>query len=188
MSKFSKFFCCLFFVSITTLAEPIPHEAESMYKIQGSTAEELRTEMNHKGIYDQDRRYDADTRWYIKWRYDYNEGRDQCSLSKVQVTVDVTYYLPLWVDYKNADPALQNRWNDYMTNLRTHEIGHAENGKNAAVEIETTLLNFPVMENCDELGKAANAKANSIVAKYNAEDIQYDSETKHGKIQGAVFP
>lgn len=172
----------------TAYATPIINDNVETYKIYGATANELRQQMNENGIYDHGGRFDANTSWYVKWDFHYQDSSVGCSLSDITVSVDITMHLPEWADKQDANDPLQEQWVRYLTLLRMHERGHRDNGIKAARDIDYMLNNLPSMPSCSTLESEANSKAYSILKEYNAADLSYDSETDHGKNQGAIFP
>lgn len=104
--------------------------------------------------------YWAYTTWYVSW----SSGCD--------VEVRIIFTFPNWTAYDDAPANLQERWDSFMEHLEAHEEGHAENGRGAAQEIEDTR--------CGEDPYA-------ILRNWANEDKNYDSETDHGRTQGAVF-
>jgi predicted secreted Zn-dependent protease len=158
------------------------------YEIRGTSAAQLRTEMNARGPTGADgRRYDGDTRWYVRWRYTYR-GSGACAIDRVYTTVTVTTTLPRWADDARADAALQTQWRRYATALAAHEDGHARNGLGAARDIDAALARLPPEPNCNAMDARANTVANGILRQYNQRDLDYDRETAHGSTQGVRFP
>ena len=82
---------------------------------------------------------------------------------------------------------MKSRWTSFLEALRRHEEEHKEHGLKAAREIETVVLAVKPASNCEDLGAAANAAAEAIVAKYQALDEEYDRKTDHGRNQGATL-
>ncbi len=161
---------------------------QKYYEINGNSAEQLRAEMTAKGPRDNGRPSDAYTAWYIKWNYSYLNDQQSCRIKQATISAEITSTLPKWTDYEKASPQLQKQWDEYLTKLIAHEQGHALHGQNAAYEIESIINELPTMSDCQTLSSLANEKAQAVIAKYNAEDLQYDAETNHGASQGVVFP
>lgn len=184
------FILALLLTAVAT-AMPVITERTDFYKIKGTTASELRAQMNALGPLDKTRRFDAKTNWYITWRYNWrydSPSQNPCYVTTVQVSGDISYIFPEWINQNQANPALQIKWKTYFSNLTTHEQGHANNGKQTAAEIEKALLNVQPQVNCTVLDNTLDAAAKKVLAQHNAWDIQYDADTDHGKKQGAVFP
>src|SRR6185312_721705 len=135
--------CLLFLISIASFAGPSINEKHQVYTIDGTTAEQLRTQMLEHGLIDHGRRVDAMTHWYIKWHYTWhydNPTENPCYVTHAQVRADISYAIPEWANIQERAPALQTHWKNYINNLITHEEGHVGNAKQAASEIEQALL------------------------------------------------
>lgn len=159
------------------------------YKIYGYSAEALRYEMNKKGVkWTDGKYYDAFTSWYVKWRFTNNWGSNWCEIDRVDVSVDVKFTLPEWVDHDKASLGLQKKWDNYYTALVNHENGHKDIGIRAAEEIEKAIANMRSYRTCRELNDNTNSEAYRILEKYKKIEIDYDIETRHGMKQGAKFP
>lgn len=179
---------CLYFLSFAAIAVPIATEREAYYPVYGSNAKQLRDQMRAKGpAGDDGGRYDAYTRYYVKWRFTYRKTGNNCAIRTVKVTVDTKYDYPEWRDYADASPQMQQNWNNYMAKLKAHERGHAMHGINCANEIDDMLSQLPPMDSCGILGKTANDKAYAILNKYRNEDVVYDDTTDHGRKQGVML-
>ncbi len=128
----------------------------SRYPIEGSTAAELRAQMKRdgpKGSW-------AYTHWYVRWT------------GTCQVSLQIDYTYPRWINEKQAPAALQRNWEHMMSRLRLHEDGHAQHGRNAAREIAQSHCSNPM----------------AIIHKWAAQDAIYDRETQHGRKQGVALP
>ncbi len=160
------------------------------YAIQGSTAEELRSQINQNSPVDvrSSRRYAAYTEWEVSWYYRSNRKSHECSLNSPQINTAVRMTLPRWTPPANAPAPLKTQWNRYLKALRLHEEGHQQHGIKAGQEILQILKQMPTFQSCQILASTANREADQIIKKYNQQDISYDQRTKHGAMQGAVFP
>ncbi len=186
--KKTYLFGLIFFLTTNLYASPLTSVKKDYYDISGTTAPELRKQMNNQGPTDHGARMSAYTSWAIKWRYDYDQTDSGCSLTNIRVYLDIVYQLPHWTNYDDGDSALQSKWESFSEHLLTHENGHADNGKGAAKEIENALQNYPEMSSCKALGDAANSAATDIINQHKEYDLSYDAETEHGHTQGARFP
>ncbi len=160
------------------------------YSITGSTANELRSQLNQRGVIHppNGERYDAYTNWYVRWNYRYQTQASRCRISSANVHTDVKITLPRWTASSSISPALKNKWNRYIQALQVHENGHKQNGIDAGKEVLRTLLSMSAYPTCAQLEVAANAAANQVIKNYSQRDIEYDRLTQHGVSQGAVFP
>jgi len=158
------------------------------YKVTGSTAAGLRQQMNSDGPLDHDKHFDAHTEWNVRWTYPFDRSGSGCSTGPVTVTLTITYHFPEWGDESDGSQALQAKWHKYQEALQTHEDGHAEHGREAADDIIRELSGLPAADACPAMDGIANAKAQAIIGRYAAEDVDYDRDTNHGATQGATFP
>lgn len=123
------------------------------YNIKGSSAKGLKQQMRRHGP----KGYWASTTWRVHWS------------SKCKLSVAISYTYPRWSDKKKASPALRNKWDSMLKNLKKHEKRHGLFGINAAKEIEKS-----------HCGK----KNHSIVIKWAKQDKIYDRRTDHGRNEG----
>jgi predicted secreted Zn-dependent protease len=160
------------------------------YPISGATARELRAQMGQRGPLDrlEGRRYDARTDWILRWSYRYARTGNQCTLRSITSQVDVTLIYPRWQPPAKVSRSLVSDWNRYLAALQLHEEGHKNHGVAAGRDVVEKLSQMPSYPSCQELGKAANALAQTISKGYNQRDVEYDRSTRHGYTQGAVFP
>ena len=138
-------------------AEPAVTVNSTYYAITGTTSAELKAQMKSLGP----QGYWAYTTWNVNWT------------GNCRVSLKISYTYPRWTNQGSAPPALRAAWNQMMTNLRTHEEGHGQHGKNAAKEIEQS--------HC-------RSDPKTITQKWAAQDKTYDAQTNHGRTQGVVLP
>lgn len=182
---------CTFLFASSVSATPTVVQSDKYYVIHGSNAETLRKQMHDLGPLDGDKRYDAYTRWHIHWEYQWHYDRpskNPCYVTNVLVSANIDQTSPRWENERDASPALQTQWQTYLANLMTHENGHVTNGWDAAAEIESELMNMPAMPNCRALQTALDKRAHEIIQQHKDWDKTYDSDTNHGRTQGAIFP
>lgn len=158
------------------------------YDIKGRTDWELRKAMRKKGIHDQGKIFDAQTDWHVKWSYRYEADGADCRLKSLQTTLTIHYKMPRWIARDKASPELRVRWDKFYSLLLAHEEGHGNFGRKAAAEIEETLPQIGEGLQCKSFNEKANAAAQEILAKYRAEETEYDVTTRHGLTQGVYFP
>ena len=185
--------CCVL-LALAACAQPAQAAVDlddqvEHYAIEGATPADLRREMNGKGPQGAGgRRFDGHTRWFVSWRYRYNNTGGGCNIASVTTSVKVTMTLPQWSDQSRASSATREQWARYIAALDLHEQGHRRHGIAAANEVDHAIAAMPPAGSCDALGKNANALGTSILRKYNQLDLDYDRDTGHGASQGARFP
>lgn len=159
------------------------------YRITGSTANELRAQMDQLGRTDElGYHWDAYTEWQVTWSYPYSFSAGSCSTGPVKVAVDVTFVLPQWDVSPTAPQDLVDKWAEYSAALQVHEDGHKEIATEAGREILDAMNALPAYSSCRELEQAADAVGEGILERYRQREERYDQDTDHGATQGVGFP
>lgn len=153
-------------------------EAFEPYAVSGQTATQIRRSIDQNRSTD----FDAFTSWYVSWQF------ADCSGNGLAISVDITYQFPEWQRPAAASASLVTSWDRYVDALFCHEYGHAQNGLDAANEVYAALSEIHAAGDCNEQQRRAEAAFAAILSDYQARDVQYDEETKHGATMGAVFP
>jgi predicted secreted Zn-dependent protease len=144
---------------VIAFATPNINSKVSYYQIRGSTADELRAQMNKLGPKDDKGQIsDYNTTWYVKWHYYYQYMENGCGLKNVTVSANIKTVYPKWADFQKADNALKIKWINYQTLVLYHQQQHINNGIDAANTIYSTLINLPPAANCDQEANLANFK------------------------------
>jgi len=157
-----------------------PNATVLYYDITGSTAEDLRSQMDFLGpIDDNGKRYDALTRWYIRWCWP-GFSQSPCELDKATVWYEIKVIFPCWVQFKDASPKLVAQWEEYIVALAEHENGHADYIVKNYQSVAIAIMNA----NC----LTAESAAQAALVPLRKHDDEYDAITDHGRTQGARFP
>lgn len=123
------------------------------------------------------------TDWHVSWRFRWNnEPSGACRFTSVEVELRSRITLP---QLSGADARQSQAFAPFIAALRNHELGHHENGRRAAREIESALRSMGPAPGCAALESQANMTGQAILKRYNEMDKQYDRETEHGLRQGA---
>jgi predicted secreted Zn-dependent protease len=175
-------------ISAAASAAPTVSERTEEYAVAGTTADEIRINMNRlRPALKNGRRLDAFTDWQVRHEYRHSSTAEQCTLTSFTTTVDVVTTLPRWSGNR-ADTALAQRWDRYRRALEEHERGHAQIGIRAAEAIQSELSKVPPHATCADLQNVIESRAEAILQGAREEEADYDRRTKHGTAQGAVFP
>lgn len=172
------------------LAEPKITETVEHYDVSGSTPKDVRKALNELGPMDktESRRFDAVTKWYVKWRYTYRNTGQGCEIASAATDVKVDITMPRLKVDTDTPSALRQAFDRYTANLLVHEKGHGKIGIDIARRIEEGLARLPAESNCTRMGQVANEFGRKLVKEANQQDIDYDAQTRHGATQGARFP
>jgi len=167
-------------------SEPLTVE---LYRISGSSARELRKELDRLGPVDSDGvRHDGHTQWFITLTYQLDPDADGCEMLSFETKLDITMTLPKWDRSKGAPARLVNQWERYNGALRLHEDGHYDIAVAAAKEIRRRVEGQRGAVDCQALGRDIDATAETVLLEYRRQEVEYDKRTKHGQAQGAQFP
>lgn len=160
------------------------------YSVSGETTDAIARSLDANALtdaHDPLGRYYARTDWNLSSNWTWQTTASGCEVEKAQVTMLVTMTLPSLVS-TNLSQDTRQRWDTFIANTITHESGHvhlAFDGARAYQHDISYLL--PAMD-CNLLETRLN---NLFKQDYNAIDqanVDYDTQTKHGTTQGAVFP
>jgi predicted secreted Zn-dependent protease len=160
---------------------------EQFYDIDGASAGALRDQIHRLGPKDESgESRDALTVWELEWTYRDAPAADNCAVSDVRVTLDVTVTLPRWKPPATAATGLSAAWRTYLERVRLHEGGHRTIAERNARALFAALgpLRAP---NCDALHSLVSRTAEEIVADGRARNRAYDVQTKHGQTQGVAL-
>jgi predicted secreted Zn-dependent protease len=163
-----------------TGAVDIPHAVLTYYDISGSTANELRAELDAKGPVGYDGyKGDSTTKWSFSWDWP-GYGNTACNLSAATVRYDIEVIFPRWTPPRNAAPDLVARWNDYIRRLAEHEMGH----------VDFVVANYQTVADAVKGATCLTAEiaGQAALMPIRQHDLDYDATTQHGATQGARFP
>jgi len=162
-------------------------EKFNLYEIDGSTPDELRTQMKRNGTTWSDGKvYAALTTWDIRYNYDIKSSNGRYYLDAIKTNVDIVFHLPRLVPQK-ASQQLTESWNDYLTHLKTHEYGHRDIAVDIGQEIYQGLASLGTASSRKELDDTANKLVREKFQQLKQAQVDYDLETHHGKKQGAIL-
>lgn len=158
------------------------------FTVEGSDPYELRKQLNLRGPHRNGRQNDGYTTWHVDWRIRTRHTMAGCTIRSVRVEVEAMITLPQWEPSPAATADTRTQWDRFARALRTHEEGHRDLAFSAASEIFHIVGSLPESASCDELRESARSNAEGILNRYRSKEIAYDTDTDHGKSQGAKFP
>ncbi len=162
------------------------HTSVVYYTVTGNTVEEIRAEMRRLGPKVGGGTYFAESRSPMRWNWRFERtGTSYCSINDVTVSINSEITLPRWTAPEDAEPALIDEWNRFLSALETHEAGHKDISAKAGHNIITRLRGFSDL--CSNINSRATELARAIVDRAVIEQSEYDISTRHGLTQGASF-
>jgi len=181
-------FLAVSLVTTVVVAEPVVNTSYQYYTASAKHASELRAALNQASpVHEDGRAFHGHTKWHVNWHFHWYQRGSSCDMTSVTTDVSVDYTLPQFLPAAGADADVQQRFDDYYRALFTHEQGHAQHGIDAAREVERSLMQMSA-ESCNTLNDDANRRAHAILDKFSKKDVDYDRDTDHGRLQGAVLP
>lgn len=128
--------------------------------------------------------FDASTLYNLSTLYNFGMNSDGlCTVTSASVGINVGMVMPAWSN-AGASSSLTSTWNRFITNLQTHENGHATIDESYASKIYTDMISVPPTD-CGSINATVKAVVANDTAAMNAANDSYDASTNHGATQGA---
>ncbi len=179
--------------SAPSLVYPIQFDSTlktMMYQITGATIPEISRALDTNAIpdpHEANARYYAQTDWHLTAHWYWQQTLRGCEVDRGDVTLAMTVTVPI-LSALNASQDVQNRWSAFIENTITHESGHVKLDLDRAREYQRALGNYPPARDCGSLQAGLRNLFNTSFAGIDRANVDYDSQTQHGRTQGAVFP
>ena len=113
--------------------------AEVRYDVYGGTLDEIRTSLRSSASAELPGGATGYHRWDIKWTYRYARAEVYCELTDIAIELNSTITLPEWQRPPDADSTVVAAWDQYLEDLRGHELGHRIMAYRTAGEIRRAL-------------------------------------------------
>ncbi|QMV64561.1 DUF922 domain-containing protein [Pseudomonas berkeleyensis] len=174
----------LLWLALPVQADVQEHLQKQYYDLQVASGQSLSRALDQASpIHENGQVFHAYTRWKVQWNFWWREQRDgRCQIDLTRTLLNASITLPR---LGGGDAQQRQRFEQYLSALREHELGHYRIGQAAAAEIDAALLATPEYPSCAELQQQANQRANAILQRYAEQEWQYDQQTGHGRSQGA---
>lgn len=179
------FIFLVFLYSNSVVADSAINTLFEYYDISPKTKYDIKPEIQkntpiiNKGI-----KFHGSTSWQVEWSISWKKTDGICYLDSSETKLNVLFKMPRMSPNFSASDAVLGAFNRYYDALLKHENGHVNNGSKALKDINVLLSNFNSYSNCHVLNEAVNNAITKVVRKYKRQDITYDIQTKHGKLQG----
>jgi predicted secreted Zn-dependent protease len=160
----------------------------NFFNVSGVSERELRRSISQARPWKDKPEGDATTAWRIEWTFKVTSSETACHIQSFSTRTTVTMTFPKWTPPSSAPQALAERWEGYLTALKTHEEGHKQIALAAAAEIQRRVKALKSEPTCEALSTSMTSTAQAVLAEYRQKEIEYDRTTQHGAAQGARFP
>ncbi len=155
------------------------------YDISPKTKYDIKSELQQRTpIINESIKFHGSTIWQVEWNISWKETNGICYLDSSKAKLNVLFKMPRISSNFSATNAVIDVFNKYYEALLMHEKGHMNNGIKALKDIKVLLSNFNSFSDCQVLNEAVKNAITNVVGKYKRQDIAYDTQTKHGKLQG----
>jgi predicted secreted Zn-dependent protease len=118
-------------------------------------------------------------RWKVDYKYDQAESKAGCSITRVGVQVTGDILMPTWQQEKAGSSDDQQAWRRMYADLKRHEDGHVQHGREFAMLLKERLLGIGTVR-CAELESRARQEYSLLYGNLQARDKEYDRRTEHG--------
>ena len=158
------------------------------YDIDGLTESDLLAQMKLNGTkWNDGKVYAALTSWNIRYDYDITLLEGRYYISSIKTDVDIVFQLPRLVSSARTPATLTDAWKTYLGNLTKHEDGHRDIAVSTGQEIYQILASIGSFTTGSELDAEARRLVKAKLQRLKQAQMEYDTETRHGKTQGAVL-
>lgn len=159
----------------------VPNVTFTYYDVTGRSPDDIRKDMNAKRFIDpsDSKPVDSLSSWRFGWRF-MRSADGRCDPSSITLNFTAEVKLPRLTGTESLPKKTVERWQRYYAALLRHEAGHVA----YAWSQRDVLLAALKAGSCADMTATGKAE----VAKIGAHDRAYDIETRHGTLQGAIFP
>ncbi|MCA9324503.1 DUF922 domain-containing protein [Candidatus Saccharibacteria bacterium] len=131
-------------------------------------------------------RFAANTGYNLSSYYGYTTNGDgTCSMTQVAIGLHVNQVYPDWINVTGNDK-LARTWQRFITNLQTHENGHAALDKQYANLLYARLKAIQQVD-CSSIRSVISQTVKQVTTALDQANTNYDHKTNHGATQGAVM-
>ncbi len=131
--------------------------------------------------------YLAYTSSQTRWSYASSRMTPRgCTPNVPLIELTIRYTMPRLVGDSTVTNEERQEWRRYLVSLWRHEEGHAVRAKREAAEVRDSLTHARA-PSCGALGASVSRAQISVRDKHRALQVRYDSLSRHGARQGAMF-
>ncbi|MGY8903921.1 MAG: DUF922 domain-containing protein [Burkholderiales bacterium] len=118
-------------------------------------------------------------RWTVDYQYESKSTASGCAISSLKVNIKSDILMPNWIEEKSASTADQTAWRAMYTNLKRHEDGHVQHGREFGLLLKERLLGLGTQD-CAQLQSLAQTEYQRLADNLRKRDEEYDRRTDHG--------
>lgn len=128
----------------------------------------------------------AGTSYHVSAEWHLEPTEDECRISSVFLSSEVTIELPHWVDFERASGRSKRQWRELSEGIQVHEHGHVNIAFYGITRARDILEALPPRPDCDALATDARAALEDASEWIARNQREYDRLSSHGEEQDAV--
>lgn len=175
------FAACALACPAQAVAEVRVSERTEYYLLDGATPVELRRQLAQRGPIGRGGSVAAITRHALSVQYWRRQTGDVCEAYGIRVEMEITMRLPRWRPRLTPEPGLAEQWEALEHGLRIHELGHRDNGVEAAHTLGARLRELRTAPDCQSLKASFDAARREVRQALQAREDAFDRDTDHGR-------
>jgi len=157
------------------------------YTVTGTNLAEIHESMNQARPWKDSSNFVGLTDWRIQWSYEVVPTPAGCRCSSFTTRTTILTTLPRWTPPDSASREVKAAWQQFITALGEHEMGHARLALAALADMHRQVKGLGEPSSCEALGKSIESTARRVVEEHRKRDREYDLRTNHGANQGAAL-
>lgn len=158
----------------------MPEVSLTAYVVEGRNPRTIRQNMNRlRPRMASGESFDGLTRWQFASRWKTQNG--QCVPETIEIKVTVSVTLPQLAQYDRLSRSDRQKWDRYYAALVQHETNHARIAITGSKMMQEELRKAGSCDGLDAMGQR-------LAEQVSAASQTYDTQTNHGRTEGAVFP
>lgn len=177
--------CAAWTLRLIPLADPelAYSVARRTYPVRGESLEKLAPQTRQvRG------RFAAYTRWDTDWTFGLRQLAGGCDVLGGDVRLSARVVFPEWRQPEDPAAGVARRWQRFLDNLETHELGHITIALQGADAIDELLDAGISAGTCKQATRRANRAARALHDRWERVNARYDDRTEHGIEQGTGLP
>ncbi|MEA3534992.1 DUF922 domain-containing Zn-dependent protease [Rhizobium sp. CC-YZS058] len=157
-------------------AETVLTKSITYFPIGGRTAADLDAALSSKGpqMRSTGARHPGATRIRFGGTVTYVKRGAVCAVGAAKVTLNTKLILPRWTNRRSAGRDLALVWDTLSSDIKRHEERHAEIARNAARDMEKTLLALRPEADCERMQARVARVSEDAIAKHDADQVAFD--------------
>lgn len=105
---------------------------------------------------------------------DFETKGSRCRVASSKVIADVEIHLPRWANYRSADRMNRKLWDDFVADIKTHELVHADIAREYAGRMDRKILSMNSRSSCEAMEAAVTRAATRVLDQHDRAQRKFD--------------